>query len=274
MKRKIGIDEIHRITLDLMDRIHEICEANGIKYCLGYGTLIGAIRHKGFIPWDDDFDIFMLRDEYNKFVRIAKENPDPRYKLVTRGNTQNYHYGVARYCDMKYEYHSELNVKQYRQGVFIDVYCMDSCGDTKEETDLVRAKVGKLNTDYIIYCNKKSLSNKARTLIRIPYHYFLHIKYGKGFAQEIDKMTENLIYSYFNRNTKYVGDYWEKNEFRLFERSWLEELKLSEFEDRVYWIPVHYDEVLKLQYGEYMTPPPPNQRVATHDYTIYEETYD
>lgn len=270
MKRKLNLEEIHSITLNLMDRVHDICEKNKIKYVLGYGTLIGAVRHKGFIPWDDDFDIWLLREDYNRFVEIVTKDPDNRYKLVTRGNTENYHYGVARYCDTKYEYHTDLNVKQYQQGIFIDVYVLDSCGDTEEETDAVHRQVMKLNAQYMVYCNRNSLTSKARTLIRIPYHYYLHIKYGKHFGQKIDKMMEELIYSAFKKDSKYVGIYWENKDFRLIKRSWYEHILLWPFEDREYWILAEYDECLRLHYGDYMTPPPENERVASHDYSVYE----
>ncbi len=268
--REVKIDEIHSITLNLMDRLHDICEENGIRYFISYGTLIGAIRHKGFIPWDDDFDVFMFRNDYDKFIHVVEEKKDSRYRIVTRANTENYHYGIARYCDTKYRYHTELDVKQYDLGAFIDVYPMDACGETEEETERVHQKIKKLNAQYMVYCNKNSLTSKARTLIRIPYHYFLHIKYGKKFPQLIDVMERDLVTQTFDEHSKKVGIYWETRDFRYFEREWFAERIMWPFEDREYWIPKEYDKILTLQYGDYMTLPPENERVASHSYTLYE----
>ena len=268
--RKVGIGEIHEITLDLMDQFHLLCETHGLTYYLNYGTLLGAVRHKGFIPWDDDFDVMMPRADYDKLLALLENKHEGRYRLITRGNTQYYYNAIARFCDMKYVYQTELDVKQYEQGIFIDVYPLDSCGKTAEETEEVHLPVRKLNAKYIMYCNKTSLSSKARTLMRIPYYYWLHLRYGKHFGQKIEKMTEDIIYSSFSRETDLVGIYWESKDFRLIPRKWLEPRVLLPFEDRQYYAPAGYDDFLKLQYGDYMTPPPESERIATHNYSIYE----
>ena len=78
-EKKISLEEIHKIELDIMDYIHKICEENQIRYYLVGGTLIGAIRHKGFIPWDDDMDIDMPRKDYERFKQVLKENPSEQF---------------------------------------------------------------------------------------------------------------------------------------------------------------------------------------------------
>ena len=268
--RKIGIEEIHSITLDLMDRLHSFCEENGLTYYLAYGTLIGALRHKGFIPWDDDFDIWMPRADYDKLFSLLEKEKEGRYRLITRGNTPYYYNGIARYCDMKYIYQTELDVKQYEQGIFVDIYPLDACGKDEAETEEVHRPVRKLNAKYIMYCNKKSLSSKARTLLRIPYYYYLHFRYGKHFGETLEQRTRDMIYSRFSNDSEYVGVYWENRDFRLMKRDAFRERVLTEFEGRQYWIPSRSDELLRLQYGDYMQLPPESERVATHSYSIYE----
>ena len=76
--KAIELQELKKIELDIMEYIHGLCVRNNIKYCIGYGTLLGAIRHKGFIPWDDDIDIVMSRPEYNKFVRCMRKEPNSK----------------------------------------------------------------------------------------------------------------------------------------------------------------------------------------------------
>lgn len=269
MEKKLNIEEIHQITLDLMDVLHSICEANGLKYCLMYGTLIGAVRHKGFIPWDDDFDIMMFRDDYNKLVSLL-EHKEGRYKLITRANTKNYYNGIARFCDMKYIYRTNLKVKQYEQGVFIDIYPMDSCGKNWDETEKVHKKVISNNGRFMIYCNKCSLTSKARTVARIPYHYLLHFLHGQDYPKKIDMQIENEIYSHFSKNSEYVGCYWENRYFKMFKREWFKNLIVWNFENRKYWVPSNYDFILREQYGNYMELPPEDERIATHNYVVFE----
>lgn len=270
LMKKLNIDEIHEVTLDLMDILHEICEKNGIKYYIVYGTLIGAVRHHGFIPWDDDFDICMTRDDYEKFIDIVNKMNDARYKIASRANTTNYYNGIARFYDANYEYRTKLNVLQYEQGVFIDIYPLDPCADTVAETQKIYNSVKKLDARYIIYCTKKSLSNSLKNIIRVPYHYFLRFRYGKSFPQKIDEMIKQKIYKKLSSNSKYVAFYWEnRKDFRMFERAWFNERILVDFENRKYWIPKEYDRMLRLSYGDYMILPPENERVATHNYEIY-----
>lgn len=268
MNRKLELDEIHSITLDLMDRFHSICEENDIKYYLIFGTLIGAVRHRGFIPWDDDFDVCMVRDDYNKFCEILFRQDDERYKLANRANTPNYYFGISRYYDSRFEYRAEVDIKQFELGIFIDIYPLDLLG---EKTDAIHRRVQKINRDYIIYCNRKSCRNKMRNLVRIPYHYYLHLKYGRQFPQLVDKMVEDTIYADTEQNTDYVGIYWETKDFRVFDKALFKERELCQFEDRMYWIPKGYDEILRIQYGDYMRLPPECERVAKHNYSIYDK---
>ena len=93
----LTLEEIHREILNMMDYIHKLCEENGITYYVGFGSLIGAIRHNGFIPWDDDFDIMMPRADVEKFKEIFLKTGHPYYRLCDRKNTKNYYYGIPRF---------------------------------------------------------------------------------------------------------------------------------------------------------------------------------
>ena len=269
--RTLDLGEIHEVTLNVMDRIHRICEENDIRYTLMFGTLIGALRHQGFIPWDDDFDICMLREDYNRFCEITARETG-RYRLASRATTKDYYYGISRYYDAHYEYRNELAVKPCELGIFVDIYPLDSCGETLEETRKVHRIIEKRNMEYIIYCNKYSLSSRRHNLLRVPYHYYLHLKYGPDYSQRIDQRIEDTIYRHFDADSRYVGVYWEPREdFMLFERACFLDREMHAFEDRQYWIPTESDRILTQYYGDFMTPPPESERVATHDYSILEK---
>ena len=268
--RKLTLEEIHTVTLDVMDRIHKICKENDIRYTLMFGTLIGALRHQGFIPWDDDFDICMLREDYNRFCEITSKEKG-RYRLANRALTKDYYHGISRYYDAHYEYHNELAVKPCDLGIFVDIYPLDSCGKTLKETQKVHHIVEQRNMEYNIYCNKYSLSNRRNNLLRVPYHYYLHLKYGPDFSQQVDRIIENTITSHFDADSRYVGVYWEpRKDFMLFERSLFLDCELHAFEDRRYWIPKESFKILTQYYGDFMQLPPESERVTTHDYSICE----
>ena len=269
---KLNIQEIHWITLGVMDKLHEICEKNNIKYYVMYGSLIGAIRHKGFIPWDDDFDVCMMREDYNRFIRIVSELDDHRYKIASRDNTINYTYGIIRFYDSDYIYKTKLGVKQFELGVFVDVYPLDACGETEEETYKMYKQIRRLNLGYKTYCNKYSSKSIFRTMLKIPYHYYLHSRYGKSYPKIIDSIIENKIYDKFRLDSEYVANYWENMKtFCVFKRVWFEKRLLADFENHRYWIPKNYDEILKLYYGDYMQLPSKEDRVPSHSYIIYKK---
>lgn len=271
--RELSLQEIRVKTLDLMDHIHELCVKNGIPYFLHYGTLIGAVRHNGFIPWDDDFDIAMKRSDYRKFCKAVERENSSVYKLCNRANTDNYYYGIARYADTRYKYVSELKgLKQADIGVFIDVYPLDNLGNTKEEAIEIKKKANVLNRDYIIYTNKTSLQGPLHTLARIPLHYYYRLKYGKDFRFKVDQMIYRRIRSLTSDQDRQIGlACWDVTCWP-YEREWFDEACLHQFEDRQYYIPVQYDKVLRMVYGDYMQLPPEEKRVPTHSYHIYEKT--
>lgn len=88
--RKISDDELKKVSLDGLKFIKEICEKNNLEYYIGYGTLIGAIRHEGFIPWDDDIDIWMKRDEYEKFIEIVSKENNKNWEILSTYNEDYY----------------------------------------------------------------------------------------------------------------------------------------------------------------------------------------
>lgn len=267
--RQLSVTETREKTLTMMDHIHEICAANGIQYFLYYGTLIGAVRHEGFIPWDDDFDIAMKRDDYIKFCNIVRREKHPYYKLCNRSNTANYYYGIARYCDTRYRYVSELRaLKQSEMGIFIDIYPIDYCGNDPDEAQKLMKKCIKLNNDYIVYTNRKSVKGGLRTLLRTPVHYWYRLKYGRGFHRRIDNMIYQGIRAHTSEQDKLMGVLVWDAVCWPFDKSIFAHTKLHPFEDRQYMIPEEYDTILRTVYGDYMELPPEEKRIPTHNYHI------
>ena len=96
--KEMSLKDIQGVSLNIMKRLHTFCVEHDIKYSLGYGTLLGAIRHKGFIPWDDHIDVFMMREDFDRFCEIYEDTVDFKLFSYNRGNTYS---AVARLCDLQ-----------------------------------------------------------------------------------------------------------------------------------------------------------------------------
>lgn len=270
---ELTLKEIHEETVKVLKKIHEICEANNLKYWLAFGTLIGAIRHKGFIPWDDDLDIWMPRDDFEKFKEICRTQDLGNYKLCDRTNTNNYTFYIPRFSNMDYKYITTTkNRKEFDIGIFVDIYPVDNfCNNESDSKSLLR-KVIKKNQKYEIYVNGKSYTDtfSLKSYIKQIIHCFLKVRYGKNYNLKIDQEIDSLIKKNTSESDKYIGMVaWITMEwFCQFERDILDESILVDFENEKFWIPAKYDEILKAYYGDYMKLPPEKDRVPHHEYKI------
>lgn len=270
--RELDLEEIHSRTLDLMDHIHNLCDSNGLSYYLHYGTLIGAVRHNGFIPWDDDFDIAMKREDFDKFCSIVENAHHPYYRLCNRANTENYYYGIPRYVDTRYKYVSKLScIKEAEMGIFVDIYPLDNLGNTPEEAKRIKQQVLKLNTEFIIYMNWRSTRAWYYTIPRIPLHIYYRLKHGRKFWLKVDDLVRESIKKLTNESDEIIGlACWDATVWPL-RKEWFDEPVLHSFEDRQYWIPKEYDSILRQIYGDYMKLPPESERIPHHPYIIFEQ---
>lgn len=132
--KELSVEETQKVSLEILKTVAHICKTIGVRYCLIYGTLIGAVRHHGFIPWDDDLDIMMPRPDYERFLSYFKKHQS-EYKhleLFNHDENANYPYMITRISDSRYQINMD-NEKPYGMGVFIDIYPYDGLGKTLPE---------------------------------------------------------------------------------------------------------------------------------------------
>nr|WP_295590214.1 LicD family protein [uncultured Streptococcus sp.] len=262
--RKLSIEEAKKLELDILDFIDSFCKEHGINYCINYGTLIGAIRHKGFIPWDDDIDLSMTRENYEKFIQLFSEKQS-RYKLLSLETDDQYFNNFIKIVDPTTKIIDTRNTKTYDSGVFIDIFPMDTFNDTKVVDICYKLESFKL----LSFSKHKNIvygDSKLKDLIRTLFWLLLRPVSPRFFANQIEKQ----IQKYRVENGKYIAFIPSKaKEKEIFPRDMFDELIETPFEHLVLPAPKHFDAVLKQFYDDYMTVPPKEKQIYIHEFEAY-----
>ena len=260
------IREIQQMELGIMEYIHEICQKIGVKYFLAYGSLIGAVRHKGFIPWDDDMDICMLREDYEKLQDYLIANPDERYEVMSYKNNLNYVYPFMKVQDNQ-TYLLEEDVRiDSNMGIYVDIFPVDGYEDDSVFKDKMTRLIKKRQLSCYTFkgiTNTKSLLNSLIRYISVIIFYFTNTnKYIRGIdelakSRKVDdyELVDYLIYKDMNKP--------------VWKREWLNQTITGVFEGKEFMIPKNYHEILTSDYGDYMQLPPVELRFSHHDFQLW-----
>lgn len=270
---ELNLRQIQEAMLGNLKFIHEFCEKHELTYYIAYGTLLGAIRHKGFIPWDDDNDVWMPREDFDKFVKLCNNGAleGTPFVLCSREKTKNYPYGIPRLSNMNYAYIVTNKWEpQFDIGIFTDIYPLDNyCDDEKKALELLD-KTKKLNKEYARWLYGRG-KNIFKTIPKYVVHNLLRLKLGNNYNEQIDKKIYLEIKKYTNINDPYVGvPSWDGRLLRHLKSSFKDRL-IVEFENEKFYAPSGFDTILKDRYGSYMEFPPENERHPYHGYKIYKK---
>lgn len=251
--------KLHSLHLVLANEVRRICEKHNIKYFMIAGTLLGAIRHQGFIPWDDDMDIGMLRIDYEKFINACEKELDRnKFYLQNDKMDRNYTYNFAKLRLNGTEIIEEFSLDvETHQGIYIDIFPFDNVPDNRVKRFIQYKEFWFLKNLLWIKCGygdkyiKKQLSFKiAKCLVKLFSIEFLKLK------------KYNVITRYENEKTTFVvageGAYGLKKE--TIQRNWIEILTEYNFETEKYFGISDYNGYLSYFYGDYMTLPPKDKR--------------
>ena len=264
--KKLNLEELKKIQVEILDVVDSFCEKNQINYWLDCGTLIGAIRHKGYIPWDDDIDIGMLREDYNKFMNIFNEQND-RYKFYSIENNKDFLFQFGKVLDTKTILYEPNKEKGIKLNVNIDVFVYDNAPDDENQCQkmfqkrdlLYKLRFAQLYRDAY---DKTSLKKKIMRFFLNIYLKFLPKNYYTRKVVENSKR-------YINCDTKRVGNFVSISKF-VCDKEIFKEFVKVEFEGKKYPAPVGYDEWLRNIYGDYMQLPPVEKRVGHHEFEAYQ----
>ena len=268
----LELEEIHNQSVKILYAIDEICRQEGIKYFLAYGSLLGAIRHNGFIPWDDDIDIQMPRDDYERFEEYCKKNSEELYPYVlfSQETESGYPYVLDRLCDVRYAIQKD-NEKDCGMGLFVDIYPLDGMGNDLKEAATFEKRAHALTSLFLQSTRKHFKIGKTKKIKKIIEKYlrFIYAKFrGKHFfGEKIASISKT--YDYYDSD--YVGCVaWRTYGKRdIYKREWVDELIEHRFEEKMLMIPKYYDALLSQLYGDYMTLPSAEDRVPHHSYKAY-----
>lgn len=263
----IDIKDIHSIELNILKYVTKVCKENNLRYYLCGGTLLGSIRHQGFIPWDDDIDISMPRPDYMKLLEILKYGE--RYKSLSFYNNDTYYYSFAKIIDTNTivkEVNLEYDIRGL--GVCIDIFPLDGIpNDRKVKNKHLRSIFRYRN---LLYNSLSSTCPNSANKFKLLVRYFIW-KYARliGWEKWILKVEElGNLYSY--DSSQEVGcivsgykykEIMDKNVFGLGDK------KL--FEGELYIVPSNYDKYLKSLYGNYKELPPIEKRVTSHNFEAF-----
>ncbi len=263
LMRNLSTEEVKTIQLNILDIVKAFCDANEIHYWIDSGTLLGAIRHKGYIPWDDDIDIGMLREDYDKFATMFNCSND-RYRFVCIENTPDFYLPHGKVCDT-FTTLFEPDESGYKLSVNVDIFVYDNAPDDDAEVKRmydIRDKLRKIHSAQnpaVGYCGNTAI--KALQYIR-------KFVYRIIFPRDSVKRMVLNSKKYSNAETSRVGNFTAFTRMVCNKRVFDSFIDV-EFEGKLYKAPIGYDEWLTSFYGDYMTLPPEKKRVSHHSYAAY-----
>ena len=252
-----NLEELKQAEIGILDYIDKISKENNLEYFLGYGSLLGAVRHHGFIPWDDDIDILVPRASYEKLRVLLQDSK--RYQIVSIYNDPEYTQSFMKIIDTHTVLEEEgmENLQQY--GAFVDVFPLDGAPRNKMLRKFhcwliykVSIAVGYSNAKY----QNGTISQRLKKAI------------GVWCRNHYDSIVLRKILCRYDAHTSaYLGDLVGGSV--AYPSQVFSGIEYGEFEGKKYRVPTGYHEYLSVKYGSYMELPPVDQRVSNHHFSLY-----
>ena len=255
------LNHLQSLELMILKEFIKICEENDLTYYMYAGSLLGTIRHQGFIPWDDDLDVVMFRDDFEKFKEIFIANPHDKIKLLSCETEEDYFHLLSK-LTLKDTLFEEKWVSQvnFHIGVNIDVFVLDDLSDNNFKRNYQLKKSFLYNK--LLIMSKIKLDDLP-FLSKLITHTGYHILNLLGIKPRwLNKRCLNFLKKYKNPNCEFVFDISATAEEypQIFNKKEFKKVKKAKFEDIEVNVPSNYDEILKSLYGDYMKLPPEDDR--------------
>ncbi len=273
-RQELKMREIQAGSFEILKIVSRLCDDLGLTYYLAYGTLIGAIRHKGFIPWDDDIDIWMPREDYQKLINYFIDNRDSLLplELFSVYNKEEYPYEISRISDTRFVLDVD-NEAPYGIGLFIDLYPLDGVGNSEAEYTRLKNKASRYSSLCFLSTRlryeKGSTKSKLKLAIKFPAFLYSKILGKKYWINQLEKMAKASDY----KSSAYIGALvWGHDGVKaIFPKGWFADTCIVDFEGEKFKAPMEYEKVLERLYGNYMKLPPEKNRIPHHNYKAFKK---
>lgn len=255
------LKKVQPVLLEMLKEIDRVCRENGISYFLYRGTFLGAVRHQGFIPWDDDLDVAMLREDYEKFCRVAPQKLNPRYTFQNWHTDPRYAHPFGKLRKRNTLYVEAKSGKPLAEnGFYVDVYPLDAA---PEDYRPLARKLMHLYRLKLVKSGYTPWQEGTRTIWKKRVGYLAYQLAAAFLTQEqlIEKY-EALVRAVPLGTRVYEQSALPRD--YLFDIGWCRQLKDYPFEDGFFPGPAEYDSFLTNLYGDYMQLPPEGQRENRH----------
>lgn len=272
MKQQLDSQEIKKILLDILSYFHNCCQKHGLRYFLDGGTLIGAVRHKGFIPWDDDIDVIMPRDDYEKLRRLYQPETGCEHFILHDYRTDE----TSTYPFLKLSDERTVLIPPGKDnispmGIFIDIFPLDGMPETRKKVLLHARWISFLRRCAVLSSLHTGVQGRHPVKSAIVY-LVKHIPVfntPRFWNNLIDKTASK----YPLKDSRYAGNaVWGPVGNQLSDAKIFDSSILIDFENYRFFAVEDYNHYLTVCYGDYMTPPPPEKRFGEHIVDCYRKS--
>ena len=264
--KTLSLEEIKEVEVDILKYFHAFCVEHGIRYFISHGTLLGAVRYGHFIPWDDDLDVLVPREDYNRLMTLFRDND--RYRLFAYERNTAYRYPYAKLCDMSTRKVETGYDNGVELGLDIDIFPLDSW-----DHDLENAKRE-------VKRQKRNIFYLSLTKLEKPDSHHPVKRFVKGIVMSLCKLFGSKYY--IEKIIKEANKPEQKGSPYMGSKAWCvygerdimpadvfsEAIEL-EFEGQMFYAPVGYDTFLTSLYGDYLPEPPVEKRKTHHSFKAY-----
>lgn len=253
------LKHLQKVQLMMLKDFIKICEENDMLYFTIGGTLLGTIRHGGFIPWDDDIDVLMFRKDFEKLNKLMSEKPNEKYGFINVLNEETYHYTWGRFTLLNTEIREWwANQVDYTPNIFIDIFIMDNIPNNKIKRFIFKWRCFALNQMCNYSIVKFQNESKPKEIIQHLAYYILKIIPISPMT--IKKRCVKVYRKYEDMECEETCDFPSLAFMPIYNKKELFPVKKFKFEDIEVNVPNNYDEILKRLYGNYMELPPEDKR--------------
>lgn len=267
--KQLNIDEIRKIQLSILMYVHDFCIKNNIRYSICGGTLIGAVRHKGYIPWDDDIDIMMPRPDYEKFCGTFNDNKDSSFKILNSFNDKDFFQPFSKVVDTNTVLVEAYDRPVRNLGANIDVFPIDGLPNDNVAREKYWKKIfKKRNFATVVYSKKNKNERGLKKVARFILFYLFRLFPANVFAKRISRLAQKNDY----QNSSYIAcsvfGYGKKEEMP---KSVFDSFVDLTFEGLEFKALQGWNTYLSNLYGDYMQLPPVEKQVAKHDFECFKK---